>query len=464
MATTKPKKSVRPRAGQEKTGGQPVGSSSGAVVLGVALAPPGYGRPSPATIDTYRRMRRNPTIALARAAATAPVVAAGWSYEADDGVQDERVEAVRAAMEPLRRRFVHDCLYALDYGFKPFEVVWEVREGLLAPSRVKGLSVERTEARVDDRTWALLGAKQDKVTLERPYFAWFVNDREDDNWYGRSRHENVRETAWAAWDALMKREGQYVQKVAGIIPMVEYPVGESEDETGAKVSNYVQAAKILANLGKGNGVALPNALVAYARELLNKGVPIDKVRAWTISFLEASGSHGSSFVEMARHKESLMMRGWLVPERAATEGQYGTKAEAAVHGDLAVTVAEQVSQDIADCANEQVVDEMLEANYGESARGTVRIVPAPLVDEKLELVKEIMKAALTSSTDVLTAWADVDAMLDMLGLPKSQEVVTDEPGADDGGAPGGTDGGGGGDAGVPGGEGGPGAGGEAGEA
>ncbi|MCH6581200.1 MAG: AAA family ATPase, partial [Nitrospinae bacterium] len=42
---------------------------------------------------------------------------------------------------------------------------------------------------------------------------------------------------------------------------------------------------------------------------------------------------------MMKHRESLMMRGWFVPERAATEGQHGTKAEAGVAVDLVAMIS-----------------------------------------------------------------------------------------------------------------------------
>jgi hypothetical protein len=45
------------------------------------------------------------------------------------------------------------------------------------------------------------------------------------------------------------------------------------------------------------------------------------------------------------------------------------------------------------------------------------------VDDVANMVRQIVQAVLTSSTDVLLSTVDFDAMLDMVGLPKVQEIL-----------------------------------------
>ena len=76
-----------------------------------------------------------------------------------------------------------------------------------------------------------------------------------------------------------------------------------------------------------------------------------------------------------------MARAWLVPERTFQEGPAAQKAEAGVHGDVALCSATELDLDIAACVNREFVDWMLRENWGEEAdRLSLRVVPQPIND------------------------------------------------------------------------------------
>ena len=63
-------------------------------------------------------------------------------------------------------------------------------------------------------------------------------------------------------------------------------------------------------------------------------------------------------------------------------------------------------------------------NYGEDTRGAVQVVPAPIVDAKRSLYRDLYKTLLANpnfQTHELSA-LDLDALKDTLGLPKSTEI------------------------------------------
>ena len=94
--------------------------NSGAAVLGVntdAAAPLG-------TIKTYRRMRKNPTVALARMLVRAPVIASGFSVVGVDGVPQDRIDFVITQMNRVYSELISDMLLAVEYGFQSFGKVW----------------------------------------------------------------------------------------------------------------------------------------------------------------------------------------------------------------------------------------------------------------------------------------------------------------------------------------------------
>ena len=77
--------------------------------------------------NTYRRMRANPTVALARTVATAPVKMAAYSVEKDDETSEEIQIFIKNQIDRLWPQLIEDLMWSLDYGFQSFEKVWEVK-------------------------------------------------------------------------------------------------------------------------------------------------------------------------------------------------------------------------------------------------------------------------------------------------------------------------------------------------
>jgi len=414
-----------PKAG-ELTGNQTKGDGIGSVGFN-ALPMRGYDPAPPGTFQTYDRMRRNPTIVLARAVSTMPIKTAEVSYESHDDVPDDVVQFVQDVMEPLWPVLLRDILLALDFGFSAFEKVWEAREingtKKLVYRKLKPLRPSLTEIRVaDDGSFA--GFKQEKVELPPEKCFIFSNDQEYGNLHGFSRNENVR-NPWSQWEQLCSREGQYLTKVSAIIPQVEYPEGKSKDKNGTERDNFELAQLVVNEMCRGNGVTMPNVLARYAQDLVKSGVDVTKLKAWMISFLETKGSHGDEIGNRMRHKESLMLRGWLVPERAASEGQQGTKAEAETHGDLAVSVAQLVLDDILRDVNAYVIDPLLIYNFGQARKGSVYLSAGGLSPDQAAFIRTVVSGILTQpgNTDLFLRLIDYDALIDQVGLPKASEVV-----------------------------------------
>lgn len=403
----------KPAAGEETrrqvtgtVGGIEVGFASAAVL--------------PGTFQVYRAMRGNPTIALARMAATAPVRAAGWAVEGKEGVSEEWIAFIEDDIASRWAVLVKDMLYALDYGFAAFEKVWVARpDGKWGYAKIKPLMPELTEILVDKDTGAFLGLKQDNITLPENKSFLFTNDLEAGELHGRARHENCR-VVWSQWKDILTKTSQYVNKSSGVIPMIEYPEGQSKDATGQQVDNFQHAKRMLAELGRGHGVYMPNTLAQFAEDLVRQGVDIAQLKAWHISFLEAKSAHGAEFVEMMRHLESLMMRGWLVPERTATEGSHGTLAEATAHAGLALVVSNLLLQDIARYINWYLIDPLLAVNFGEDTRGDVFVTTEQLGSDERVWFRDLIKAVMTNPMNIglLQSMVDLDVLLDVAGLPK----------------------------------------------
>ncbi len=380
---------------------------------------PGSSRPPAGTYHTYRRIRGNPTVALARMIATAPIRTADWSVRADDDAPADRVAFIRRQATAVWPALVRDALWALDYGWQGFEKVFEVRDGRVVFRKLKPLLPDSTQILLTEDHGRFAGLRQGDVTLGPDKCFVFTHDAEAGNPYGRSRHENVRAAAWHPWNELADKQARYATKVAGVVPLIRYPVGESADAGGATVSNYDIAVGILKSLGRGEGVAMPQEYAPWAGDLARQGIDPEAMAAWQISFLEPSANHGRDFTEMMRHYESLMFRGWLVPERAGAEGRHGTKADADRHADVALMIADLVLEDIIRAVNAWLIDPLLVYNFGPAAAGTVRIIRSGLDPAMRTFFRDVIKQVLAAqpAPELLRKWLDVDALIESTGLP-----------------------------------------------
>lgn len=397
-----------------------------AALLGVFSAQSnvaGLKAPPPATYETYRQMRCNPTVAIARAALFAPIKAAAWSYEAADGVPDDRVKFVQGQMDGLRSQLLTDALRSLEYGWQPFERVWAIRDRMIGYARAKPLLPDCTSVIVDPESGMVIGVRNGDATLYTDKAAVITYDAEGDDPYGRSIYENIREHAWWPWNDAARKLAQYMTKGAGVIPIVRYPMGTGIGENGQPQTNDEGAAALLRALSNGLGVAMPTVLEPSLEPLLREGANVESLMAWQISFLETRSGVGNEIIESMRHYEKLMVRGMLQPERAILEGQSGTRADAGSHADLALTMAIDLLAWMTGRINALFVDPLLSVNFGTEARGTVWIEPAPIRDDDREFLRNLMASVLNANPDLLLAVADFDAMLDTVGLPKSAEVV-----------------------------------------
>lgn len=377
------------------------------------------------TYAQYRKMRANPTVALARAVGTAAIKSAEFSVQADDDAPDDAVKLIQDTMARIWRGFIKDALFARDYGWAPFEKVWALKDGALTIDKAKPLLVDITQPIDPEKSNGLEGLKNGDVILgPDKSFVW-TYDGECGNVYGRSIFENIREYAYDPWTSKCRQSAQYYAKVAPIIMMCRYPQGASEGENGAMVDNAVHADNLLASVPKSMSIAIPTTFPPWAEAMLQRGMDPSQLAAWQFEFLETSAGHGSEFLEGMKHDESLMMRGLLVPERAAIEGQNGTKAEAGVHGDVAISIQEQDLRDIVDCINRYIVDDILRVNFGPEMEGKVYVEAQPLAEEDRSTLKAIVTGILTNpmNMDIATQLMDFDAALDEVGIPKAEEVV-----------------------------------------
>jgi hypothetical protein len=394
----------------EKTGTQLTGTSTiflfeDVGALSVTLA---------ASYDTYRTIRKDPTIALARTLVAAPVLIGNWMVEADKDTPTERKDLITECIIPMRDHVMETALLFahVDFGWQAYEKVFAYKDGRVILAKLKPLLVDITEIMVSAAhgTFAGLRQSRDELTLSLAKSLLISFRVEGTNWYGEGLLEGVRMTC-NKWNDADLSASRYDRKIAGSRLVIKYPKGTSP-LGGVDTLNENIAVAMGKSLEASGIVVCPNILEEDGEE-----------SGFVLKILEDKGGRQAEFIDRLKYLDSLKARALLLPERAALEGQYGTKAEAAEHADIAITSMELVDRRITRHINWHVVDQLLALNFGESARGSVWLTPTPLVDEALGFLRELYVKVLESPTGFLEEYGSIDTkqLKEGLGIPIIEE-------------------------------------------
>lgn len=368
-----------------------------------------------------RAMRRDPTIALAREVAVAPIVGSSWTIEVDNDAPEDLKLYCEKYLLPLRKRFLRTALFGeIDFG-------WRAYEKILNTVRDKALGVlvvpERLKSLYNDTTWVKYNEEGDYdgllhqdpngygwVWIDRAYSV-FANFDDDGLGYYNDPRLIRAEAAYDEWNAISTVSKRYNEKIAGAVWVIHFPEGKTWYK-GLYQDNSVIARDIIYSIKASGYLMLPSKLLADAQtelEQLGQG-------GWRIELLESS-SKQADFIAGMEYQDKLKIRALGVLERAVTEGQYGTKAEAESHVNVMLLNMQLRHEDLTELFNYEIVDHLSELNF--AAPGAVRFIAQPLTDERYDLFQSLFTAMISdpSSGPEILEKLDTDEILNHLRIP-----------------------------------------------
>jgi len=311
----------------------------------------------------------------------------------------------------------------VDFGWQGWELVYALtNEGKVGLARAKPLLQDLTTILVD-ASGVRLGYRQTRPTdggrIDLPldktlHLAFQV---EGTQWHGRPLLENVR-VVQEKWEKADKGAALYDQRVAGSHFVIYYPPGKSIVNGSEKDNGLVARDLLLALEGSGS-ITVPTTVAQFVDELSKDSL------AWKVEVLEDAGGRQPTFVDRLKYLDALKIRALALPERAVIEGEFGTKAEAGEHGDMAILQAQLIDAKVTQAVNEQVVDSLIALNYGSAWVGSVRLAAAPLVDSRIAFLQQLYSLIITNPAGFAEEFGnvDTDSLKDRLGVPKASQVA-----------------------------------------
>lgn len=380
------------------------------------------------TYRCIRELRKDPTIQLARWAVLAPMVHTPWMYLNNKSkASKEMLDFVEEVFTPLRDSFLLQAVFGtLDFGWKPFEIVYKPEDGYVHIDNFKSLLHEYTDILVYVNTGRFAGFANETFGYDANHiipekYALNINfDSEGTDWYGFSVFESLQKVD-RAWNDVEGAANRFDKKVAGATWIVYFPVGKTL-WNGIQTENSTIAKGILDSLEASGGAIIPDEIQEWIDDTIDR----EAKGKWRLELISATTSNSTQFIDRQKYLDALKMRAFALPERAILEGSHGTKAEADVHSDIALATVDTRHRLICDQLNCHVLPKLMDINFGKKYQYAVKIRPAPLVDTQFSMIKEFYRLILQTPETLIKEINNIDmkGLRDELGLPSS--IVGDQ--------------------------------------
>lgn len=361
--------------------------------------------------ERWSLMADDPQIKLGLAAFDAPIIGIDWFVEcaapsdsdADQALAAEIAKWTTAEVADRWRTWARMNLLKRPYGriggVKRFEIGEDGKYHVELKDKPPRSTTPLTDENDD-----LRGVKLGSTDVGLDYAFLFVNDERFGDKNGRSVFTRALEDRWRWCENLYEICNRYYERRADPPIKARAPGDKRRDTEGNEYSPMDKMDDAIKALRSGGHAVL-------STELMGKG---DKY-AYDAEFM-LDDQRGAMFLIYIQHLEVMKLRGLLVPERTVTQDQStGSYGMAEAHVDMFITMVETAAGDLVKDFNEQVIDQLVVANWGQDApRAYLRV--SPLNDRVKAFIRQIFQGLAQSYPQALVA------ILDLLKVCESMEV------------------------------------------
>lgn len=360
--------------------------------------------PLPATLPTYRSIGWDPVVGVAMDYIISTIASAGETVESDPGCPDEICDFIHNQWQDLKFQCLSLAVRDIyRYGWSSFEKIWFVDDNGYVICRLKQLEAQITGLLVEPHTGALQGVVQPLVLgmANSPAVGWPVmldTDHallfswmpEGSVWYGTSTFERIR-TVYNDFNEANEGAKRYDKYIAGSHFVIYYPDRTNVNMNGVEMTAAEAANQLLESLESSGALTIPAPIRAVIGQLEDQ-----TQGGWKVEILSDSTPRQPSFMDRLKYLDVAKVRGLGLTERSMFESSTGTRADAGTHQDVVHSILEWRHAFLINEISKQVIDPLLEQNFGPEYKGTVRIQTTPIQKENVAVAAEVYKAILAA--------------------------------------------------------------------
>jgi hypothetical protein len=395
--------------------------------------------PDSIPLSVYHKMSRDPDIKFATLLLKGWIAGLQYSIDCDNDVY---ARVVDHAIRDVYNSTVRNMLSAIAYGFAFGEKVWDRsladvsskdEPAILKPAVVLR-KIKFIDPRADVRFFKNQNDELDHVTqqqlgqvvkVKRSKLVWFAVDQEFSCLFGNSRYKIIYDD-WYHGNVNKQQLLRHVQRTGSPPLKVRFPDGKIYDfENGTSI----KASSLAKSMAK---TYLNQGLILLPSERDDKGEFV-----WDMFFEKVDNTDTTPFTNVMELLTRRKAKGIGVPPGMATGAS--NLGDANTQSDALIIVVEDLVDQIQDVFQKDIIDHVVEMNFGPEAVSSVRfrIEKSGLGRRKLfkEIFINVLRTMMSKDNFVPENYPDVLAMGEEIGVPmrllveQVREVETEKDGA-----------------------------------
>jgi len=387
----------------------------------------GEYNPDRIPVETYEKMRLDPTIALATSLIELPILGQNFRIVCTD----EKISAVvEVLLRQIYRKLIKSMLRAIQFGFAAGEKVYEkvklkvevVEEGgakrtlhnrytvrikkvkFAHPKSVRIIRDEKTEEIKYVTQPAIHTSWETPKKVKISKCVWFTEDDEYGNFFGNARYTAAYQP-WYWWAIVVQFMLRYLERRGSPGVVGKAPFGQSIDNDGQKANNLDIIMKAAAALGSNTAVSIPSSYDKNANKPL-----------WELELIQ-DDQRGDMFITVLQMLNRLKLSALFVPDKVAVAEGSSTNATAESHVDVHLMSLESLIQVLEDAINQQVIPDLVSYNFPPTKQ-----VPCSIKIERLNYSKRTLLRDVLIRMLMLSAGSIRDGVWPK-NLPSIQKIA-----------------------------------------
>lgn len=376
---------------------------------------PGWNSLLWGTYGTYRTMMRHATIAYVVQQVAASLLGSDWDVDADDDAPLEAKDWITDNIIKRRPTIISHALRAVFLRNAPFEVVPSADGQWNIQAFVPLLQDITFVMREDNGRGPFAGLQNGQAKLTPAECLYILNDSDilgaepgDD--YGRSRLENIRDTAWKGWLDTARRLAELEDRASGVLPIIVVPAGFLRDENGnpvispitGKAITFAEAANNLLPAlchPRSQGIVLETPALGEVDAASDPKQALKQLSTTvdSIDMKDKAASQAAMHAKLA-YWDDMMGRGLYRGERTLFATKGASRADSEQHTQNAEPDDEAIDNMIARQINSQTITTYLTIKFGPDIMKKVRgIKPKPLIDKERGAANALINTMFTNT-------------------------------------------------------------------
>lgn len=360
-------------------------------------------------VQHYDEMRNHPTIAAGLEQIKAPIKATDWYIS---GKNKSKVEFLTRNIKRLWSGMIVDVLRGLEYGFAPFQKVFDVEDGKVYLKQMRALKPHYASILIDE--WENFAGIVTRFsgsnnTIPRENSAVFTYNKEFNNLYGISRLRPAR-YPYVVHKYIMELCSMFYESFADPRYKVFVPEGKTlNPDTGKPIDNIAYVSNKIKSLHGGGAkhITLPAKKDGEAQ--------------YDIEVLDSS-KDGQDYIAFLQYCDTLILQGILIPQDLVISSDRGSAAkQKEINSQFAFQYDSDMSQ-IKTFIETEILNPLIEYNFGKEDVGGYEWNYMPMTKKDVETLRNVF-LAYAQLGKVEPDW---DWLSHQIGIPINVNALTPE--------------------------------------